>query len=93
MKPAVWAALLLCACTSNFGDREHQFLFGNDGDRVAVIVNTQSANISWINFKPVQRCLAFVLSVLSAANFVLSRFRRLVLIFVNPLYLIFVNPL
>ncbi|EOC6461850.1 TPA: glucosamine-fructose-6-phosphate aminotransferase, partial [Neisseria meningitidis] len=26
MKPAVWAALLLCACTSNFGDREHQFL-------------------------------------------------------------------
>ncbi|HFB8118013.1 TPA: glucosamine-fructose-6-phosphate aminotransferase, partial [Neisseria gonorrhoeae] len=22
----VWAALLLCACTSNFGDREHQFL-------------------------------------------------------------------
>ncbi|HEZ4363522.1 TPA: glucosamine-fructose-6-phosphate aminotransferase, partial [Neisseria meningitidis] len=25
MKPAVWAALLLCACTSNFGDREHQF--------------------------------------------------------------------
>ncbi|EPI2923424.1 hypothetical protein ACLKR1_000696 [Neisseria gonorrhoeae] len=23
MKPAVWAALLLCACTSNFGDREH----------------------------------------------------------------------
>ncbi|MBW7993662.1 hypothetical protein EZZ76_04510 [Neisseria meningitidis] len=31
---------------------------GNDGDRVAVIVNTQSANISWINFKPVRRCLA-----------------------------------
>ncbi|HEZ2118365.1 TPA: glucosamine-fructose-6-phosphate aminotransferase, partial [Neisseria meningitidis] len=26
MKPAVWAALLLCACTRNFGDREHQFL-------------------------------------------------------------------
>ncbi|HGO7366301.1 TPA: glucosamine-fructose-6-phosphate aminotransferase, partial [Neisseria meningitidis] len=26
MKLAVWAALLLCACTSNFGDREHQFL-------------------------------------------------------------------
>ncbi len=26
MKPVVWAALLLCACTSNFGDREHQFL-------------------------------------------------------------------
>ena len=26
MRPVVWAALLLCACTSNFGDREHQFL-------------------------------------------------------------------
>ncbi|WP_438803932.1 glucosamine-fructose-6-phosphate aminotransferase [Neisseria meningitidis] len=62
MKPAVWAALLLCACTSNFGDREHQFL------RYSGLTKTSTA---------LPRL---------AVLFVLSAARRLVLIFVNPLY-------
>ena len=35
MKPVVWAALLLCACTSNFGDREHQFLRDQTEEKIA----------------------------------------------------------